>query len=500
MGGLQEVNGPVESISRDEAIQLGAADGVFFSNYFFADDCRQGSPPFHRWLWELFASHRLSNALIFRGGAKTTIARHHAARKIAYGTAHTVLFVSKSEDHAVQSVGWLAMQIEYNEKFRNYFGLRRGNKWTEGDIEIIHGVEKFPIRIKALGIMGSIRGINVKGYRPDTIVCDDLCDEENSSTPEQRNKTSEIFFSGVVETLTPASEDPTASLTNLQTPFHEDDVGMMCAKSRDFATLRVGILDETERYSAWPTRYPREEIILSKQAAMDRNQLSLWMREKMVTITSKETSEFKAEWLKYWDLLPPKAIYIGAIDPAPVMSDAARAIGKKTDLQAVMVAAYWRGFKYVVEYATARDQDPEALSRELERLSRKYPVRRWGVEGVAYQRNLKWYLEREMQAGRLRHLRVVEIPAPRGKHERIVQAHSGRASSGCLYVHSSHADFIQQFTDYPNIKFKDLLDVSAMCDMTITPRQEQQDYIDGTYDVVEDEKEFKQLGDWRASP
>lgn len=384
-----------------------------------------------------------------------------------------------------------------------FFGLSRGKKWTEGDIEIIHGVDKYPIRVKALGIMGSIRGINVEGYRPDTIVVDDPCDEENTSTPEQRNKTNSVFFSGVVETLAPASEDPTASLALLQTPFDADDVTMTCYKSSDFTSIRVGILSserEEDAISAWPQRWTKEEILLTKTAAIQRNQLSLWMREKMCLITAKETTEFREEWLRYWDLLPPRAVFVGAIDPAPILSDAARARGTKTDLQAIMVCAYWRGLKYVVEYATARDQDPEAVSRELERLSRKYPIRRWGVESVAYQRTLKWYLEREMQAGRLRHLRIVEVPAPKGKHERIVQAHSGRASSGCLYVHRSHSEYVDQFINFPNVRFRDLLDVAAMCDMTITPRQEQQDVIEGDYAEAEEDGELKALPDWRNAP
>lgn len=489
----------MEIISPEEAVQLSAVDGGFFSSYFFPKDCRQGAPPFHAQLDDLFLNYRYSNAQVFRGGAKTTKARHLIARKLAMGLMHTGLVVGKSEDHAVHSVQWLASQIEHNSLFAQTFALRPGKKWTEGDIEIIHGIEKYPIRVKAFGIKGSIRGINVDGYRPDTIVCDDLCDEENTATPDQRDKTIEIFQSGVVETLAPISEDPNASLILLQTPFHEEDVSGLCWKDPRFENLRVGIIDSSG-LSAWPQRWSLEEILQSKAAAIAINKLSLWLREKMCLLVSKETSEFLPEWLKYWIVLPPGAVYVGAIDPAPILSDVARAKGVKTDLQAIMVCAYWRGQKYIVEYATARDQDPEAVSRELERLSRKYPIRRWGVEAVAYQRTLKWYLEREMQAGRLRHLRIVEIPAPKGKHERIVQAHSGRASSGCLHVHSSHTEFISQYTDYPNVRFKDLLDVSAMCDMTITPRQENSEVIEGEAETIAEEGYEKLPTDWRSAP
>jgi len=492
----------LEFVSPEEAVRLGAVDSIFFSRYFFPVECRQESPQIHRDLWNLFEHNRFSNAQMFRGSAKTTIARMFTAKRIAYGLGHTLLYIGKSESHAIHSVDWLKQQIEYNTLFSSIFGLRPGDKWTAGDIEILHGTDKYPIRVMALGSSGSIRGVNVKGFRPDTIVVDDPCDEENTATPEQKQKLAELFFGGIKESLVPASEDPTACLALLQTPLAVDDLTDLCFKSSEFKSLRVGILDSEDEATAqsnWPTRWTKEEILLEKKSAIERNQLSIWMREKMCRLTARETSEFRAEWLKYWQVLPPQALYIGAIDPAPVMSDESRARGRKTDLQAIMVCCYYRGNKYVVEYETARDQDPEAVARAMERMGRKYPIRRWGVEGVAYQRTLKWFLEREMQAGRLKHFRIVELPGrgqslPRGKTERIIQAHSGRASSGCLYIHQTHTQFIEDFTMFPNIKYKDLLDVSAMCDMTLSPRAEQG--VDNEYD----ESDIPDLEWKRAAP
>lgn len=492
----------VETLSSNEVVQLGAVDSIFFSRYFFPQEFRQDSPQFHRELWKLFEHNRFSNAQLYRGSAKTTIARTFLAKRIAYGLSHTALFVSKSESHAVYSVEWMKQQIEYNDVFRQIFDLRPGDKWTAGDIEILHGTDKYPIRIMALGSSGSIRGVNVKGFRPDTIIVDDPCDEENTATPEQRQKLSELFFGGIKESLVPASEDSTACLVLLQTPLATDDLTDVCFKSSEFKSLRVGILDSDDEFlsqSTWPQRWTKEEILKEKRSAVERNQLSIWMREKMCLLTARETSEFRSEWLKYYEVIPPNAIYIGAIDPAPVLSDAARMRGTQTDLQALMVCAYWRGNKYIVEYETARDQDPEAVARAMERLGRKYPVRRWGVEGVAYQRTLKWYLEREMQAGRLKHMRVAELGTqgrniPRGKTERIVQAHSGRASSGCLFVKKDHHQFIEDFTNFPNVRFKDLLDVSAMCDMTLSPVAEQGN------DLIYDESDIPELEWKRAAP
>jgi len=53
---------------------------------------------------------------------------------------------------------------------------------------------------------------------------------------------------------------------------------------------------------------------------------------------------------------------------------------------------------------------------------------------------------------------------------------------------------IEDFTNFPNVKYKDLLDVSAMCDMTLSPRAEQ-----GT-DMLYDESDIPNLEWKRAAP
>ena len=102
--------------------------------------------------------------------------------------------------------------------------------------------------------------------------------------------------------------------------------------------------------------------------------------------------------------------------------------GQITDLQAVMVKCYWRGHAYVVEYHVSRDEDPDQLVVNLNRMLRKYPILRCGVEGTAYQRTLKWFIEREIRRGNMKAVYIVELPAVGSKHTRIIQAHTGLAS------------------------------------------------------------------------
>lgn len=448
---------------------LGAHDGVFFGHYFFPGVCRQASPQFAYSMDDLMERNRFVNIQSFRGSMKTTRARLRGIKRIAYGLAKNQLYVGKSEGHAADAVGWMMQQVEYNTRFATAFGLVKGKPWTQTECVIINSLLDTRCNIMALGMTGSVRGINKDSWRPDTIIVDDPCDEENTATAEQRQKISDLFFGALKESLAPRSEEPQALMALLQTPLDANDLTAQCEKSPDFVTMRQGVLTSQDlkiAESAWPERWTKQEILLERDAAIARNQLSLWLREKMCVIVAREQCAFSGDWLQYWEVLPPHARFVMAIDPAPIRSDKAVAMGVETDLQAVMVCCYWQGKKWIVEYETARDQDPEALAGAVDRLARKYPILRCGVEGVAYQRTLKWFLEREMKAGRIKHLRVMELKANKDKRSRILQSHTGRASSGCLFVHNSHSEFIEQFIRYPGGGFVDLLDVSAMCDAT----------------------------------
>ena len=320
---MAAINPRVENFT--EAVELGAVDSTLYSQFWFPKDCRQNSPKFHEEIWELFEANRFANCEIFRGGAKTTIARLFASKRVAYGLSHTILFVGPNQGHAAESVLWLMQQVEFNKEWAQAFGLKKGNKWTSTNCEIHHHKLKYPIRIMAIGITGAVRGINVGGYRPDLIIVDDPCDEENTATIEQRNKIIELFFQAIKEALVPRSEDPLAALVLLQTPLHEDDLSSVCTKSDEFSSIRVSIMidphtgdtctDEQRAESSWPARWSMEEILLEKKSAIQRNQLSGWMREKMCLLVARETSAFLEEWLNIWEVLPATARYVMAIEP-----------------------------------------------------------------------------------------------------------------------------------------------------------------------------------------
>ena len=237
MGEVANAEGP----SIAELLELWAIDSLLFCSEFFPGTARQKSPDFHASCFNLLdGTDRYVSIEVFRGGAKTTLLRMFTAKRVAFALSRTILYVGKSEDHAVRSVRWLKHQIERNTKLCQTFGLEKGVPWTDSEIQIKNTVEGVDIYVSAFGIKGSTRGVNFDDYRPDLIIIDDVVDEENSATPEGRKKITELVLGSLKESLAPKSEAPFAKMVILQTPQDFDDISQLAAKDGQFASARFG--------------------------------------------------------------------------------------------------------------------------------------------------------------------------------------------------------------------------------------------------------------------
>ncbi len=455
-----------------EVVDLGADDSIFFAKTFFPNTVRQKSPKFHHKMWELIdnPSNRLVNLQVFRGGAKTTQARLFAAKRIAYGLAHTILYIGKSEGHAVRSVRWLKQQVTSNSLFANTFQLSKGSKWQDVEVEIIHGIDEYPIWIMAMGITGSVRGINQDDFRPDLIVIDDVLDEENSATVEQRQKIEALIYGALKESLAPVSEAPDAKMFMIQTPLNREDASTKALTDPEWVSAKFGCFTEATanlpielQESAWPERWTSNTLRKEKEAAITRNQLSIWLREKECKITSPETSSFLPDWLRYYDILPELNTKVIVIDPVPPPSEKQIAIGLKgKDFECFAVVAAAQGNFYLDEYITNRGHDPEWTIATFFSLWMKHHPRETLVEAVAYQRTLLWILTKAMKVRRQYPVIKPLEDDKRSKFNKIVDGLSGPASNGVFYIRREHTEFIQQFTEYPDVSHDDIIESVAI--------------------------------------
>lgn len=446
-----------------EAIELGAADAEFYCRYFFPRAFRQKTPGFHKEIWTDLddPTARYVSCKVFRGGAKTTVLRAFTSRRIAYDISRTILFVSEAQNHAIRSIEWIKRAVKYNPSWAKSFGLRIGDKDSAEEVEIVNEITGSKVRLIALGITGQTRGVNVEDFRPDLIVVDDPCDEENTATPEQRKKISDLFFGALAKSLAPSSEVENAKMVLLQTPLHREDLVESCGRDPQWRSHSYGCFDDEGR-SRWQARWTTEELLAEKAAHVARNQLSLWLREMECKIVSEETSYFRPHWLQHWDVQPEEGITVISIDPVPPPSENEIAKGlRDKDKEVIQAWRQVRTKRYLLESVAKKGHNPDWTIAELFRMVRKYQPIRVGVESIAYQRVLAWLIRQAMQNQHY-YFAVEEVVDKRKKSQRIQQAYSGHASNGLVYVHPSQTEFIEQFNEYPDVSHDDELDCGAI--------------------------------------
>lgn len=185
--------------------RLGAIDMEFFGRAYFGHYFSRPSPEFHRDLDAIWRDGVLKGrypltdadvkAISRLPGSRRGVAapRGHAkSTNLTFkGTMHAVLYQYKHypiiiSDSSEQSEGFLEsirVELEDNAAIREDFGELAGPVWRSNVL-----VTKTNIKIEAIGSGKKIRGRKHRNWRPDLIVLDDVENDENVRTPEQRRK------------------------------------------------------------------------------------------------------------------------------------------------------------------------------------------------------------------------------------------------------------------------------------------------------------------------
>lgn len=462
-----------DALETSDIVKLGAADTLFFGRAFFPQTFRQASPAFHRDIVTEVENpeNRFLAIKVHRDGAKTSLLRCIVAKRVSYGISRTILFVSASQGHAIRSVKWIKKQIMYNSLWTQTYGLAEGDKWTDEEITIRHNLLGINITIIAVGITGQVRGVNVDDFRPDFIVLDDPSDDENSGSPEQRQKLSGLVHGALVRSLAPASENPHAALVLLQTPIAGGDLIDTCERDPLFKCLTFGCFDVNGE-SRWPDRKDTKTLLEEKAAYVSRNQLSLWMREMECTIVSEEGRSFRHEWLIFHDVLPEEGYTLIGIDPTPPPRDAQeKNPNSKLDDACIIAIRVWKGKVFVIDYYVTKSPDPMEFINKIFEFVILYHPMKVGIETVLFARVLKTILEQEMHK-RQHFFMLIPIEDKRKKSIRIRQALTGRASQRTLSVSRTHTALIEQFVAYPDVQHDDILDALSIAITLIDPYTE----------------------------
>jgi predicted phage terminase large subunit-like protein len=215
--------------------------------------------PFHRELLRFQFIHPDNLQLAFRGAGKTTSCTvTKAIHLLLKNPDLRILLASKTAANAEGFLKEIKNHFESNqllaEIFGEYYDPRKVTKWDNREIEVLP--RKRPNKEASITCVGVDTTIVSKHY--DVIISDDLVDEENSRTKNQRDKTRTWYY----QTLDPTLEPPDPSVPHrgehhrLGTRYHYDDLyGHLIANELKEHHNIVPGLDHRGR-SPWPKKYP----------------------------------------------------------------------------------------------------------------------------------------------------------------------------------------------------------------------------------------------------
>ena len=282
---------------------------------------------------------------------------------VLYGHKEDIILVSATMALAKRILGKIRQEIENNELLLRDFGELRSDKWTE---EML--VFKNSAQITAKG-----RGFQIRGFRPDQIICDDLEDEETIYSSEQREKTEHWFFRTLIPTL-----KPNQNLTYVGTKLHQFSLMVKLQEKPEFLTKFYQAL--VNGRSIWESQWPTEELNKRRESMSEY----AFQAEYMNNPISLEEQPVKAYMLENVHLE-------GKIDQTVLAIDPAISLKTLSDPRAISIFARLKndkgeitGFKELFSESGRWSVD-EQIEKVI-RLFQAYSVNRIIVETVAFQK------------------------------------------------------------------------------------------------------------------
>jgi len=405
-------------------------DFIFFATYFFDHFLAYPNSSFHRFLYnelERITKAEISQMVAIaapRGNAKSSITSLIFPLWCAiFKKKKFIIIISDTATQANLFLEGIRSEVESNEKLKDIFGELAGVIWRAEDI-----VFKNDIRITALGARKKIRGLRHKESRPDLIILDDIENDENTESPDQRKKIYDWYSKAVSK-----AGDNNTDIIIVGTILHYNSLlakllNNPLYKSRKFQAVKkfsesplwekweeISLLMNEEEKRLDPN--PSEKFYQDNREEMLKGVEVLWpegqpyfklMQAKLVDGSASFDSEFqnnpinpddclfKEEWFSYFD--PEWEEYtefVGACDPS---------LGKtaKSDYSAIIILAkHKKGYLDVI-VADVERRHPDKIKDDIFQICSALlkdrptiPIKDFAIESVQFQEYFRDVLNRE---------------------------------------------------------------------------------------------------------
>lgn len=497
--------------------KLGAMDLEYFGRAYLGHYFTRETPDFHRELDRLWQDGVLKGKVPLREetvaeirrlpGCRRAVAapRDHAKstsltfkdalHAIVYGYKPYILILSDSSDQAQGFLADIREELEENSAIKEDFGDLQGKKAWREDVLLT----STNVKIEAIGSGKKIRGRRHKNWRPALIVLDDIENDENVRTPEQRKKLENWFFKAVSK----AGDDYT-SIVYIGTILHYDSLLSKVLKNPAYQSVKYkAVISWAERKDLWEKW---EEIYIDldnenrerdARAFFDANKeemlkgtrvlwedklsyydlMAMRVSEGEASFNSEEQNEpinpedclFNEEWFEYYneaavDFRERKFRFYGFVDP----SLGGKGKKKKSDFSAIITLTMdsQTGYQYVLDADIERRHPDRIIEDVLEKerwlkltYGRGYTL--FGCETNQFQWYMKEQLaQRSAEAGI--YLPIEEVNQTGDKHGRI-QTLQPDIKNRYIKFNLRHKRLLEQLRHFPMAAHDDGPDALEAC-------------------------------------
>ena len=369
------------------------------------------------------------------------------------------------------------VEFEENEAIREDFGDLTGKVWRSNVL-----VTSTNIKVEAIGSGKKIRGRKHRNWRPDLLILDDIENDENVRTPEQRAKLDSWFKKAVSK----AGDDYT-DIVYIGTLLHYDSLLANTLKNPGYKAIKyravISFSPEADLWQEWENIFTdlsdedHEENarkffeahrgkMLAGTEVLWEEKLSYYdlmvmkVTEGEASFNSEEQNEpinpedcvFNEEWFDYYneaemDFKDKDFQFFGFVDPSLGKT-------KKSDFSAIITLAKSKvtGYMYVLDADIERRHPDRIITDILEKerwLKRDFGrgYKKFGAETVQFQ----WFLKEELAKASARaglYLPIEEVPQTSDKTMRI-QTMQPDVKNHYIKFNKKHKRLLEQMFHFP---------------------------------------------------
>ena len=412
------------------------------------------TPPFHKEILDLISNkdNRRVGVIAPRGHAKsTTVDMTYPLWAGCFEQEEFVVIISDTYTQAAEFINALKDEFENNPKIKWLFGNMKGDDWQDGEFVLSNG-----IKYAAKGSGMKIRGIRHRHTRPTLMIFDDIENDENIKSAEQRQKLYHWFTKAAIPALARGGR-----AVIIGTILHFDSLVNKVMKQQDvFKSWQTRVFyaitteeDGTER-ALWPEHRSLEKLRAMRDDPSDQEFVGsiAFAQEYQHKPFSEEDAIIKPDWIKECEpsQVPDKHARLARV----LTIDPAASERQTADFTAMIVADLYTDGNVYIRAIRNQRTSPSVTADTVRELDEIYKPQVIGIEKGALG-----LVFRDLLEG----LPVIGLEPDKDKVRRLL-AVSRFFEAGRVYtvknIHNGQA-FREQLIEFPKGTHDDMVDAAA---------------------------------------